>query len=233
MLTTLVSSNLLDFSEMDKLRGELDGFVTRIQAHPESAKTSWPAIWNEMADRAEFLFQDSRAPTRDRHVRPKILPPRPGKAEPMGKRKNASAAPLRRRDCRFKFPPRRRHLAEARRSVRQRIAQAPTNSSTASASRESGAESLRLKPSIDVGLGPLVWPGRRQDVPQVLAPVQERAANQRMEAADIPERARFVGLGRMAITAESTLGRGQKTAGGRALTSETSACACTRTEIAP
>ncbi len=92
MLTTLVSSNLLDLSEMDKLRGELDGFVTRIQARPESAKNELAAIWNEMADRAEFLFQDSRAPARDRHIRPKILPPRPAKAESMGKRKNASAA---------------------------------------------------------------------------------------------------------------------------------------------
>jgi hypothetical protein len=79
MLLTVVASNLLDLDEMDKLRLELDEFVARVRAHPETGKTELATIWNEMADRAEFLFQDSRDPTRNRHVRPKILPARPPK----------------------------------------------------------------------------------------------------------------------------------------------------------
>jgi hypothetical protein len=85
MLKTLVASNLLDLKDMDKLRVELDQFVARVEAHPEAAKTELAAIWNEMADRAEFLFQDSRSPTHDRHVRPKILPDRPAKATATAK----------------------------------------------------------------------------------------------------------------------------------------------------
>jgi hypothetical protein len=80
MLMTVVGSNLLDRGDMDKLRIELDQFVARARAHPETATTELAAVWDEMADRAEFLFQDSRAPTQDRHVRPKILPARAKKA---------------------------------------------------------------------------------------------------------------------------------------------------------
>jgi hypothetical protein len=79
MLLTVVASNLLDLDDLDKLRLELDELVSRVRAHPETGKTELAAIWNEMADRAEFLFQDSRDPTRNRHVRPKILPARPPK----------------------------------------------------------------------------------------------------------------------------------------------------------
>ena len=77
MLTTVVGSNLLGRSDMEKLKLELDRRVARAQSHPETAMAELAAIWNEMADRAEFLFQDSRSPTQDRHIRPKILPPRP------------------------------------------------------------------------------------------------------------------------------------------------------------
>jgi hypothetical protein len=77
MLATVVGSNLLDRGDMDNLRVELGERVARVQSHPETATAELTAIWNEMADRAEFLFQDSRDPTRDRHVRPKILSPRP------------------------------------------------------------------------------------------------------------------------------------------------------------
>ena len=79
MLMTVVGSNLLDIDKMDKLGAELDRSVKRVEAHPESGRDELAAIWNEMADRAEFLFQDSRSPTLDRHPRPKILPPRPAK----------------------------------------------------------------------------------------------------------------------------------------------------------
>jgi hypothetical protein len=81
MLSTVVGSNLLDRDDMDKLRHELDQRVARAESHPETAIDELTAIWNEMADRAEFLFQDSRDPTRDRHVRPKVLAPRPPKEE--------------------------------------------------------------------------------------------------------------------------------------------------------
>jgi hypothetical protein len=80
MLMTVVASNLLDQDDMDKLRQELDQFVARGRVHPETAKNELAAIWNEMSDRAEFLFQDSRDPTKNRHPRPKSLPPRPPKA---------------------------------------------------------------------------------------------------------------------------------------------------------
>jgi hypothetical protein len=80
MLLTVVASNLLDQTDMDKLRFEFDQSVERIRAHPETATTELAAIWNEMADRAEFLFQDSRNPTKSRHPRPAILPERPKKA---------------------------------------------------------------------------------------------------------------------------------------------------------
>ena len=79
MLVTVVGSNLLDLHDMDKLRLELDQFVSRARAHPETAPTELAAVWNTLADRAEFLFQDGKDPTRDRHARPKILPPRPAK----------------------------------------------------------------------------------------------------------------------------------------------------------
>jgi hypothetical protein len=80
MLLTVVGSNLLDVHDMAKLRVELDQFVSQVRAHPETGQTEMAAIWNTLADRAEFLFQDGKDPTRDRHVRPKILPPRPAKA---------------------------------------------------------------------------------------------------------------------------------------------------------
>ena len=80
MLMTVVASNLLDQSDMDKLRFELDQSVERARAHPETATAELAAIWNEMSDRAEFLFQDSRNPTKSRHPRPALLPERPKKA---------------------------------------------------------------------------------------------------------------------------------------------------------
>ena len=38
MLLTVTSSNLLDFKEMDRLRAELDQFVARARAHPETGR---------------------------------------------------------------------------------------------------------------------------------------------------------------------------------------------------
>jgi len=79
MLMTVTSSNLLDIQEMERLRGELDQFVARARAHPETGRLELAAIWNELGDRGEFLFKDSRSLSGDRHPRPKILPLKPEK----------------------------------------------------------------------------------------------------------------------------------------------------------
>jgi len=79
MLTTVISSNLLDFKEMDRLHAEIDQFVARARAHPETGPLELAAIWNEMTERAEFLFRDNRSADGNRHLRPKLLPPRPEK----------------------------------------------------------------------------------------------------------------------------------------------------------
>jgi hypothetical protein len=81
MLVTVVSSNLLDVAAMRRLGDELDQAVARARAHPETALDELAAIWNVQADRAEFLFKDSRSASGDRHPRPRILPPRPKKAK--------------------------------------------------------------------------------------------------------------------------------------------------------
>jgi len=81
MLTTVVSSNVLDLDEMNQLKAELEKSVAQTLEHPESATSDLARIWNNMADRAEFLFQDSRSPTQLRHARPAILSPRPKKGE--------------------------------------------------------------------------------------------------------------------------------------------------------
>jgi len=79
MLMTVTSSNLLDIKEMERLRAELDQFVARARAHPDTGPHELAAIWNEMAERAEFLFRDNRSSDGVRHPRPRILPPRPEK----------------------------------------------------------------------------------------------------------------------------------------------------------
>jgi hypothetical protein len=76
MLKTVVGSNLLDRKQMEKLRGELEPFVARAQADPETGPRELAGIWDLVAERAEFLFRDSRSPDGARHPRPKLLPPR-------------------------------------------------------------------------------------------------------------------------------------------------------------
>ena len=158
MLTTVVGSNLLDLDDMDQLRAELDQCVARAQAHPESARTELAAIWDHMADRAEFLFQDSRSPTQDRHVRPKILPERPEK----GQGQAGSRGPMSRRSLRpsrvmpdsffavvfailflLRTSPRSREASRQRPKRPRRACAKATNSSMPSASaRTLPAESL-------------------------------------------------------------------------------------------
>ena len=80
MLLTVTGSNLLDVKDMDALRGELTQHVRRASAKPATAVDELTAIWNEVADRGDFLLRDSRSRSGQRHPRPRILPPRPEKA---------------------------------------------------------------------------------------------------------------------------------------------------------
>jgi hypothetical protein len=80
MLVTVIDSNLLDLKDMDNLRVELAQHVGRASAQPATAVRELAEIWNEAADRGEFLFRDSRSASGERHARPKILPPRPLKS---------------------------------------------------------------------------------------------------------------------------------------------------------
>ncbi len=77
MLVTVTASNLLDVAEMDKLRVELSQHVRQARDQPATAPRELAEIWNEVADRGEFLFRDSRSQSGERHPRPGILPPRP------------------------------------------------------------------------------------------------------------------------------------------------------------
>jgi hypothetical protein len=71
MLGTVVSANLLGLDQMKALRTELDERVKRAKANPETARAELAAIWDDIADRGEFLLTE-----KDRHPRPKVLPPR-------------------------------------------------------------------------------------------------------------------------------------------------------------
>jgi hypothetical protein len=76
MLETVVASNLLDLDQMKALAAELDERVKRAKASPETARDELAAVWDGMADRAEFLLTE-----KDRHPRPKVLPPRKGRGK--------------------------------------------------------------------------------------------------------------------------------------------------------
>jgi hypothetical protein len=80
LLVTVTGSNLLDIKDMQQLRAELARAVARARSDPETAVRELAAIWNTLSDRAEFLLKDSRSASGERHPRPKILPPRPKKA---------------------------------------------------------------------------------------------------------------------------------------------------------
>jgi hypothetical protein len=79
MLITVTGSNLLDVKDMDRLRDELDHHASRATDRPETAVQELAEIWDQIADRGEFLFADSRSLSGIRHPRPTMLPPRAGK----------------------------------------------------------------------------------------------------------------------------------------------------------
>ncbi len=79
MLRTVTSSNLLDKDQMVELCSELEGAAARSAAAPDRAVAELAAIWNNIADRGEFLLKDSKSPDGERHPRPKILPPKRAK----------------------------------------------------------------------------------------------------------------------------------------------------------
>jgi hypothetical protein len=82
MLVTLTASNLLDLARMRALRGELAARVAR--ARPETALGELAAVWNDMMDRAAPILKD-------RHPRPRLLPPQP-EPPPARPRRAAGAA---------------------------------------------------------------------------------------------------------------------------------------------
>jgi hypothetical protein len=79
MLLTVTSSNLLDEKQMGELKTELEAAAKRSSADPKRAVTELATIWNNIADRGEFLLKDTRSRSGIRHSRPKILPPKPTK----------------------------------------------------------------------------------------------------------------------------------------------------------
>jgi hypothetical protein len=81
LLVTVTGSNLLDRQQMLSLRQELEQAVTRAQTQPETARDELSGVWNLVADRAEFVFRDGRSASGMRHIRPRILPPRPENPE--------------------------------------------------------------------------------------------------------------------------------------------------------
>ena len=74
MLLTVTGSNLLDVNAMDALRNELAQHVRQASEKPSTALNELAEIWNEAADRGEFLFRDSRSQSGRRHPRPKLIP---------------------------------------------------------------------------------------------------------------------------------------------------------------
>jgi hypothetical protein len=74
MLMTVTGSNLLDVADMVELRVELTRHVRLGCKHPAKALGELAEIWNEVADRGDFLFRDSRSQSGDRHPRPRIVP---------------------------------------------------------------------------------------------------------------------------------------------------------------
>jgi hypothetical protein len=76
MLVSVLSANLLDIRQMERLRDEREQTVNRARLHPETARDELASVWTAMADRAEFVLQEGTSGRRKGHTRPAILPPR-------------------------------------------------------------------------------------------------------------------------------------------------------------
>jgi hypothetical protein len=74
MLRSVTGSNLLDIPQMVELKVELAQHVRVGCRHPARAVDELAEVWNNVADRGEFLFRDSRSLSGERHPRPQILP---------------------------------------------------------------------------------------------------------------------------------------------------------------
>jgi hypothetical protein len=74
LLKTVTGSNLLTKPDMVELKIELTQQVRLGCRRPAHAVESLAEIWNNVADRGEFLLRDSRSLSGDRHPRPRILP---------------------------------------------------------------------------------------------------------------------------------------------------------------
>jgi hypothetical protein len=82
MVVTVTGSNLLDLSQMQSLRTELEQTCSRARANPATARDELAEVWNAVTDRAGFVLKDGRSVDHDRHPRPAILPARPEKTRP-------------------------------------------------------------------------------------------------------------------------------------------------------
>ncbi|WP_165235984.1 hypothetical protein [Aquisphaera insulae] len=81
MIRAVTGSNLLSLDQMKSLRDELAAAADRSRAHPDTAVAELAGIWDAMADRAEFVLKEGPSGRRQPHPRPKVLPPRPPRAE--------------------------------------------------------------------------------------------------------------------------------------------------------
>ena len=76
MLITLTAANILDRDQMQELGKSLTERVERARKRPETARAELGRLWDEISDRAGII-------TEVRHPRPKILPPKVKKADPL------------------------------------------------------------------------------------------------------------------------------------------------------
>lgn len=74
MLLTVTSSNLLDVKAMEAFASSLSNTCVGHAVSLRLAVEELAEIWNDAADRGEFLFRDSRSLSGERHARPRIVP---------------------------------------------------------------------------------------------------------------------------------------------------------------
>ena len=228
------------------LRIELTQHVRRACGQPSTAVEELAEIWNEVADRGEFLFRDSRSLSGERHPRPKILPPRPEKSS---RARNVRARPVSSSGHRSE---RRSNLViglddgfllvkighratgGVAPALAQGLCQGDKLIDVERLGAELAAESLRLEP------GDRPRPcstGRARCRPArggcTCGGGRTPGARSRETRPRRRRRPVLTASGRMATTAESTWGRGQKTVGGSERTIDTSASAWITTETAP
>ena len=76
MLVTVISSNLLDISEMRQLRTELEQSVARGRTHPKRCLANWPQSGTARRTGLDSCLRTAGPRVAIAILRPKILPPR-------------------------------------------------------------------------------------------------------------------------------------------------------------